>query len=146
MRAGALFTILVCELLVLMLMSLDIDSASLSFVSTLVVVVVIAFTLSAILRNFKSLTLTKNYGIAGAIGVAAGIIYYWWAGDHLDAMVAWLQNYGIYFLMLVIFLCALLLYGYKGAKKEETLKPKAEKITPKTENTNANDNVSHTAS
>lgn len=118
MRAGALLTILVCELLVLMMMSVDIDSNSLSFVSTLVVVVIVAFTFSALLRNIKSLTLTKNYGLSGLLGVVAGILYYWWAGEHLDTMVHWLKNYGVYFLMLIIFICALILYFYKGVKKE----------------------------
>ena len=141
MRAGALATILVCEILVLMMMAIDIDSSSLSFVSTLVVVVLVAFTLSALLRNVKSLTLTKNYAITGAIGVVAGIVYYWWAGDHLDAMVLWLQSYGIYFLMLVIFLCALILYFSKGENKAHPIAlEKTDTLTPSSEG-----NISHTA-
>jgi H+/Cl- antiporter ClcA len=142
MRAGALLTILVCELLVLMMMSLDIDSNSLSFVSTLVVVVIVAFTFSAVLSNIKSLTLTKNYGVSGIFGIVAGILYYWWAGDHLDAMVHWLQNYGVYFLMLIIFLCALILFFYKGVQN------KVEKQVKENSNTNAANaegNISHTA-
>ena len=141
MRTGALATILVCQLLVLMMMTLDIDSNSLSFVSTLVVVVLVAFTFSALLRNIKSLALIKNYGLSGVLGVIAGISFYWWTEQNLDSMVLWLQNYGIYFLMLIIFICALLLYLYKGSKSDKVKSKEAPEISP----TNTERNVSDIA-
>ena len=123
------------------MMTIDIDSNSLNFVSTLVLVVLISFTISALLRNIKSFTLTKNYGLSGAIGVIGGIAFYWWAGQHLDSMVLWLQNYGIYFLMLVITICALLLYFYKGSDSKEVKLEEAAKANP----TNTEENISHSA-
>jgi len=96
---------------------MNISSSTLSMVSTLVVVVLVAFSLSALLRNIKSLTLTKNYGISGVLGVIAGILYYIWAADHVDAMVIWLKDYGVLILLLIIFICAAALYVMKGNKE-----------------------------
>ncbi|GGF73658.1 hypothetical protein [Wenyingzhuangia marina] len=121
MKTGALLTILVSELLILMMMSVDIQSSSLSFVSTLVVVVIVAFSFSAILQNIKSLTTSKKYGISGLMGIAAGLLYFWWASDHFNAIVQWLKTYGVYFLFLIIFICALFLYTYKGDKKRKNI-------------------------
>ncbi|ANW96151.1 hypothetical protein AXE80_07610 [Wenyingzhuangia fucanilytica] len=118
MKTGALLTILVCELLILMMMSVDIQSSSLSFVSTLVVVVIVAFSFSALLQNVKSLASSKKYGISGLIGVIAGLFYFWWASKHFETIVGWLKTYGLYFLFIMIFICALFLYSYKGDKKE----------------------------
>ncbi|MDO3695083.1 hypothetical protein QVZ41_09530 [Wenyingzhuangia sp. chi5] len=121
MKTGALLTILISELLILMMMSLDIQSSTLSFVSTLVVVVIIAFSFSALLQNIKSLTSSKKYGISGLIGVVAGLFYYWWASKHFETIAAWLKTYGLYFLFIIIFICALFLYAYKGEKKQKHL-------------------------
>jgi len=119
MRTGALATILICQLLILMMMNIDINSNSLSFVSTLVVVVLVAFTFSALLNNIKKLTLIKNFGISGVLGVIAGIIFYIWSKENLDSILLWLKSYGIYFLMLVVSICALFLFIYKGNKSDE---------------------------
>ena len=116
MRTGALATIIACELLILIPKD-NMNAGSLAFMSTLVVVVLVAFTLSALLRNFKKLTLTRNYMVSGVSGVVAGVFYYVWAQEHFDAMVAWLQKYSNYYLLLFIFICAALLYVYKGPKK-----------------------------
>ena len=121
MKTGALLTILVSELLILMMMSVDIQSSALSFVSTLVVVVIVAFSFSALLQNIKSLTASKKYGISGLVGVVAGLFYYWWASKHFETIVQWLTTYGVYFLFIIIFICALFLYAYKGEKKKNNL-------------------------
>lgn len=119
MKIGALITILVCELLIMTMMSVDIQSSSLSFISTLVVVVIVAFSFSALLQNIKSLAASKKYGISGLLGVVVGLIYFWWASKHFETIVQWLTSYGIYFLFIIIFLCALFLFAYKGDKKEK---------------------------
>ena len=122
MRTGALITIIVCEILILTLLSMDISSNSLSLVSTLVTVVVAAFTFSALLQNFKSLTLRKNYLISGIIGVIIGIIYFIWASKNLEDMVLWLKKYGVDLLLLVILACALVLYFFKGRRSHSPQK------------------------
>jgi len=119
MRSGALVTIIVSEILVLLLIGMDISANSLSLVSTLVVVVVTAFACSALLRNFKSIILRKNYLISGIIGVFIGILYFIWAADNLENMVYWLQRYGVEILLLVILVCALILFFFKGHKPQQ---------------------------
>ena len=118
MRTGALITLIICELLTLMLLSIDINADNISFLSTLVVVVIVAFSFSALLQNIKSLAMSKKYGISGLLGVLVGVLYFWWAGAHVNSLVVWLSTYGIYFLFFVIFLCAMFLYLNKGNKKE----------------------------
>ena len=119
MRPGALLTIIVCEILILLLISMEISASSLSLVSTLVVVVVTAFSFSALLRNFRSMALKKNYLISGLIGIVLGIVYFIWAADNLEAMVLWLKKYGVELLLLIILICAVILFLYKGHKKEK---------------------------
>lgn len=116
MRSGALVTVIVSEILILLLIGMDISANSLSLVSTLVVVVVTAFACSALLRNFKSLILRKNYLISGIIGVVIGVLYFIWAADNLENMVYWLQRYGVELLLLIILICALILFFFKGHK------------------------------
>ena len=108
----------VCEILILLLIGMDINANSLSLVSTLVVVVVTAFSFSALLRNFESLTLKKNYLLSGIIGIVLGVLYFIWASDNLEDMVSWLQKYGVEFLLLIILICAMILYFFKGRKTE----------------------------
>ncbi|MGY5356186.1 hypothetical protein [Wenyingzhuangia sp. IMCC45467] len=121
MKTGALATILVCELLIITMMSVNISSSALSFISTLVIVVIVAFSISALLQNIKTLKASKKYGISGVLGVLIGLLYYWWASDHFTTLVTWLQTYGMYFLFIIIFLCALFLYAYKDKKKETSV-------------------------
>lgn len=118
MRAGALLTIIVCEILILLLIGIDISANSLSLISTLVVVVLTAFSFSALLRNFQSLTLKKNYLISGIIGIVVGISYFIWAADNLEDMVHWLQKYGVELLLLIILGCAGILYFFRGSKND----------------------------
>lgn len=110
MRTAALISILLSELLIIALFSWNISASSLSLISTLVVVVVFAFSASALLRNIKSMKLSRNYTFSGLIGVVMGIVYYIWAGDNLQAMVEWLKDFGIYFLLIFIFICSLFIF------------------------------------
>ena len=103
MRAAFLGLIILCELLILLTRDISVNSSSLSFITTLVVVVLAAFTVSALLRNVKTLTLTKNYGISGVIGIAAGVLFYMWISNNLDSMLSWLADNGLYILLIVIF-------------------------------------------
>jgi len=122
MRIASLLGIILSELLIIALFVWNISASSLSLISTMVVVVVFAFAASALLRNIKSMKLTKNYGISGIIGIIVGIIYYIWAADNLESMVLWLRDVGIYFLFLFILLCALYLFlsNKKGNQEIET--------------------------
>lgn len=118
MRPGALLTIIVCEILILLLIGMDISANSLSLVSMLVLVVLTAFSLSALLRNFQSITLKKNYLISGIIGIVVGISYFIWVADNLENMVHWLQKYGVKLLLLIILGCAGILYFFRGCKND----------------------------
>ncbi len=110
MRTATIFGILLSELLIIALFKWEISSSALSLISTMVVVVVVAFAISALLRNIKSLKLSRNYSLSGIIGVVLGIAYFLWAKDNLEAMVNWLKDFGIYFLLLFIFICCLFLF------------------------------------
>lgn len=119
MRTIALAIIILSEILILALLALDFGASSLSMVSTLVAVVVAAFAASALLRNIKSMKLSRNYIISGICGVIVGIAYYLWAKENLEAMVHWLKEYGVYVLMVIILVCSLILY-FSNRKKETT--------------------------
>lgn len=121
MKTGALATILVCELLIMTMMSVDIKSSSLSFISTLVVVVIVAFSFSALLQKKKDIASSKKYGISGLLGVVVGLFYFWWANEHFDTIVHWLKTYGVYILFIIITICALFLYTYKGDLKNKNI-------------------------
>lgn len=125
MRAAALGSIIISELLIIALFALDISASSLSLFSTMVVVVLVAFSSSALLRNSKSMKLTKNYTISGIIGLIAGIAYFIWSADNLEAMVLWLKNFGIYFLLIFIFICSLILF-FSNKNTDHGIKPKVD--------------------
>ena len=110
MRLAALLSIIVSEILIVGLFVIDLGSEKLSLISTLVMALLIAFALSAILRNIKSLKLTQNYLISGLLGVIISVFYYLWAIDNLINLVDWLKTSGVYFLMLGILLAALVLF------------------------------------
>ena len=119
MRAAALTLIIICEIFIGISLNLEIDASSLSFLTTLIIVVVSAFASSALLRNIKSLNLTKNYGISSVIGVVLGILYYMWIADHVQDMVDWILAYGKYILLLIILVCAFVLYFDRAVKVKE---------------------------
>lgn len=118
MRLAALLSIVVSEVLILGLFVIDLSSEKLSLISTLVMALLIAFAFSAILRNIKSLKLSKNYMISGILGVILSIFYYIWAVENLNALVVWLKTSGTYFLMLGILIAALVLFLSKPKNKE----------------------------
>ncbi len=128
MRLGALLTIVVCEILITAVLILKMSADTLILISTLVVALSAIFSASALLGNFKSLRLRRNYLISGIVGVILALLYYLWASENLDAVIDWLQNSGIYLLMALIFLLALLLYftppKSKKAKNQSGIKSK----------------------
>ena len=128
MRLGALLTIVVCEILITAVLILKMSADTLILISTLVVALSAIFSASALLANFKSLRLRRNYLISGIVGVILALLYYLWASENLDATIDWLQNSGIYLLMALIFLSALLLYftppKSKKAKNQSGIKSK----------------------
>ena len=115
MRSVLLGLIILCEIIIYLTRGVEINEESLRFATTLVLVVVTAFTLSAVLRNIKSIHMPRNYTISGIAGVVVGIIYYNWVGEHLAALVNWLHNYGLLILLLLIFISAAVLYLTKPA-------------------------------
>lgn len=115
MKTGALATIILSELLILLLTSLDINASNVSFVSTLVVVVVVAFSLSALLQKTQSLTTSKKYTISGVGGVLVGLLYYWWADDNFENIVTLVYKYGV--AVLLIFILIPVIYLFKSIKQ-----------------------------
>ena len=124
MREAFLVLIIISEIVIALTWNSDIDTGSLSFLTTLIVVVISAFTSSALLRNIKKLTLSRNYAISGILGIAIGYLFYSWISIHLDATVEWLKNYGLYILLLIILISAFMLYITKGHKAKVIEAPK----------------------
>ena len=121
MRTAALIMITLSQFMILILTSLEISASSLSLFTTLITVVVFAFAASALLRNIKSMSLSRNYMISGIIGVVIGIIYFIWAGDNLERMVLWMKDFGIYFLMALAVICAFILFFSSNKKDKKTV-------------------------
>ncbi len=145
MRTFALTLIIISEIIIALSWNVDMDTGSLSFLTTLIIVVIAAFTFSALLRNFKSLTLTRNYLFSGLVGVVAGILFYAWIKDHLDSLLNWLKTYGPYYLLAIIFISALILYlvpqKKKSVDKPANIEPKPTSISssPDQENSSKED-------
>ena len=116
MRELFLTLIIISEIVIAITRDKEINTDSLSFLTTLIVVVISAFAISALLRNIKKLTLSRNYTISGIVGVAVGVLFYSWINVHLDATVEWIKDYGLYILLLIIFISACILYFSKGRK------------------------------
>ena len=110
MRSIFLGLIVLCEIIIYLTRGVEINEESLRFTTTLVLVVLAAFAISAVLQNFKSIRMSRNYTVSGIAGVIIGIIYYNWVGEHLIALVEWLHNYGLLILLFLIFLSALVLF------------------------------------
>jgi len=113
MRSVLLGLIILCEIIIYLTRGVEINEESLRFATTLVLVVLVAFTVSALLRNIKSIHMPRNYTISGIAGVIIGVVYYNWVGEHLVALVEWLKNYGLLILLLIIFISALVLFWTK---------------------------------
>ena len=125
MRGAFLVLIILCEIVIALTRKIDVDKSALSLVTTLMVVVIMAFMISGPLQRIKSLSLARNYMVSGIVGVIVGIIFYTWVGDHLDYLLEWLKNYGLFILLLIIFVSATVLYfkGPSSHKKEEKVEP-----------------------
>ena len=129
MREALLFLIIICEVIIALTKGIQVDESSLSIMTTLVVVMLVAFTVSAILRNFKNMGMTRNYAVSGVIGFAVGIVYLAWVRAHLGGMLSWIETYGLYILLLLIFLSAVVLY-LKGPSKKEEKSVAVEPVAP----------------
>ena len=110
MRGAFLILIILCEVVIALTRNIDVDKSALSLVTTLMVVVITAFMISGPMQKIKSLSLARNYMVSGIIGVIVGIIFYTWVGDHLDYLLQWLKTYGLFILLLIIFISASGLY------------------------------------
>lgn len=119
MRAFFLGLLILCEILIAATHKSSPSDSALSLLASMIVVVIVAFTFSAILNNIKTITLTRNYSISGIIGVVIGIFFYLWVDKNIIAMLQWLENYGLYFLLILIFISAIVLYFFKGQNKVE---------------------------
>lgn len=119
MRAFALFLILFAELAILVGMKGNLTADKISLISTLIVVLVVAFTTSAILNQFKSIRQKNNYIVSSIVGIGIAIFYYVWIKSNMDRMIAWLEQNGLYFLLLIIAVCSLLLFFSNRKKKIE---------------------------
>lgn len=123
MRSVLLGLIFLCEIIIYLTRNVNINNDSLQFMTTLVLVVLAAFTISAILRNFKSIRMPRNYLISGIFGVIIGVVYFNWVGQHLDALTEWLKFYGLLVLLLIILVSAVILYLTNSSSDKKTNQP-----------------------
>ena len=140
MRGAFLILIILCEIVIALTRRINVDAFSLSLVTTLMVVVIMAFMISAPLQKIKSMSLARNYMVSGIIGVIVGILYFTWVRSHLDSMLLWLKNYGLFILLSIIFISALVLYlkGPSSAKETEESPVVAEPKLSSTESLDSN--------
>ena len=118
MRNYALGLLLLSDLVIYVTRDLSISGNSLSFLLTLVVVVLVAFAGSAILRNVKSLKMTKNYTYSGLLGVVIGIFFYIWVKDNIHALSEWFGAHGLSILLIINIICALTIFLVGKPKKK----------------------------
>lgn len=119
MRIFAISLILVSELAIVIGVKSNLNADNISLISTLIVVLFVSFTMSAILNQFKSLKLKKNYLISSIVGIVVAIVYYLWIKANMDRMMAWLDKNGLYFLLFLIAVGAIMLFftNYKKSAK-----------------------------
>lgn len=118
MRNYALGLLLLTDLVIYLTRGLSISSASLSILLTLVVVVLVAFASSALLRNRKSLKMTKNYTYSGLIGVIVGIFFYMWVGSNIEALSRWFAENGVTMMLVLNVICAITIFLVPKPKKQ----------------------------
>lgn len=118
MRNYALGLLLLSDLVIYLTRDLSISGNSLSFLLTLVVVVLAAFAGSAVLRNIKSLKMTKNYTYSGILGVVLGILFYIWVSDNIHALSDWFSAHGLTILLIINIICALTIFLVGKPKKK----------------------------
>lgn len=120
MRNYALALLILTDLVMYLTKDMNgIDGGLLSFLLTLVVVVLVAFTSSALLRNSKSLAMTKNYTYSGVIGVILGFGFYFWVNSNIASLAEWFNEHGLTILLILNIICALTIFLSKKPKKKE---------------------------
>ena len=117
MRNYALGLLILTDLVIYLTKDFTISGGSLSFLLTLVVVVLVAFASSALLRNFKTLKMTRNYTYSGIIGVVIGIFFYMWVKSNIEALSNWFAENGITVLLVINLICALTIFLAPKPKK-----------------------------
>ena len=120
MRQAAFILIILCEGLIALTRNMEVNGSGLSFMSTLIVVVIIAFASSALFHRFlENMAMSRNYGISGIIGVAAGALFYAWVKDNIELLINWLADYGLWILLIVILISAFALFMMPKTKEVE---------------------------
>ena len=119
MKNYALGLLILTDLVIYLTKDLDVGSGSLSFLLTLIIVVLAAFASSAMLRNMKSLKMTRNYTYSGIIGVLVGILFYFWVKSNIEALTTWFAEHGLTFLLVINIICALTIFFVKKPEKLE---------------------------
>lgn len=120
MRAFALGLIILSDIIIGLTNGMNLNPAGLSFLLTMILVVIVAFTVSALLRNMQSLTMTRNYTISGIAGVVTGAIFFFWIKSNTEALITWFEDHGLTILLVINILAALVIFFVKPAKKKET--------------------------
>ncbi len=111
MRNYALVLLLISNLVIYLTQDMSgISGGSLSFLLTLVVVVLAAFTVSALLRNARSISMTKNYVYSGLVGLILGIIFYFWVKQSIEGWTKWFNDNGLTVLLILNVICALVIF------------------------------------
>ena len=118
MRNYALGLLLISDLVIYLTRDFEISSGSLSFLLTLVVVVFVAFAASAVLRNSKSLKMSRNYTYSGILGVIIGIIFYVWIKSNIEQLTEWFAEHGLGLLLILNVICALTIFFVKKRKTQ----------------------------
>lgn len=123
MRAFALGLIILTDIIIGLTHGVSLNPTGLSFLLTLIVVVILAFATSALLRNAKSVKMTRNYTISGIVGVIIGIFFFVWVRDNTAALINWFEQYGLIILLAINILAALFIFF--GKKKTSRPAPTA---------------------
>ena len=123
MRNYALGLLLLTDLVMYVTKDVAVSGNSLSFLLTLVVVVLVAFASSALLRNMKSIKMSKNYTYSGAIGVIVGIIFYMWVRSNIEALTNWFGENGFTMLLILNIICAITIFLAPKPKKAQEEAP-----------------------
>ena len=119
MRSYALGVIVFTDFLLLFTKDLNPNTSSVMLLLALLMVVITSFAFSALLRNFKSLSMKRNYMISGVLGIIVGLITYFFMQEHIQVVMSWFENNGVLFLVGINLVCALVIFFSSRKKKRE---------------------------
>ncbi len=93
------------------------DSETMAYLASLVVAIAVAFLLSALFQLVKVERILYRYATTGALGLVAGVITFIALEDSSFLSMEWVNSSGKILFIALNVLAALILFFYKGAKK-----------------------------